>query len=183
MHSSITEIRQLYANKGHERYDGEAVSQLDHALQCAMFAEAADQPPELITACLLHDLGHLLHNLGDHAAARGVDDYHEHRALPYLRSRFSSAVTEPIRLHVQAKRYLCATDSAYWSGLSAASQQSLQLQGGIFSAAEAQQFIAQPYSQDAVKLRRWDDQAKIVELETPDFEHFLPILEACIGSL
>lgn len=182
MHPRLTEIKQLYTDKGQACYDGEAISQLDHALQCAMFAEAANQSSELITACLLHDLGHLLHNLGDHAADRGVDDCHERRAIPYLRSLFSVAVTEPIRLHVQAKRYLCATDSAYWSGLSAASRQSLQLQGGIFSDAEAQQFIAQPYSQDAVRLRCWDDQAKIVGLETLDFEHFIPILAACIGS-
>ncbi|NJO41578.1 MAG: phosphohydrolase [Cyanobacteria bacterium CRU_2_1] len=172
MRLTIPEIRQLYKLVGHDRYDGESVSQLDHALQCATLAEAAHQPDEMIVACLLHDMGHLLSKIGG-------SEHHEYRSMSYLRSIFSPAVTEPIRLHVQAKRYLCAIDRAYWDGLSPASKQSLAAQGGIFSETAAATFIAQPYASEAIQLRRWDDQAKIIGLVTPDLEHFTHSLQNC----
>jgi predicted HD phosphohydrolase len=125
---------------------------------------------------LLHDLGHLVHDLGADAAERGIDDRHEYRAMPWLRSLFGPAVTEPIRLHVEAKRYLCATDAAYWEALSPASQRSLTLQGGIYSPDAAAAFIQQPYAADAARLRRWDDRAKVPQQPTPDLQHFAPIL-------
>lgn len=112
-------------------------------------------------------------------AQRGIDDRHEYRALPLLQALFPKAVTEPIRLHVDAKRYLCAVDSGYWNGLSPASKRSLELQGSKFSQEKADQFIAQPYGKDAVQLRLWDDQAKVPELVTPTLDHFWPALEAC----
>ena len=175
----IQTISHILSTHGHAQYGREAVTQQQHALQCATLAEAADAPATLITACLLHDFGHLVHNLGEDAAERGIDDRHEARALPYLREIFSQAVTEPIRLHVNAKRYLCAVDKDYWATLSPASKLSLELQGGIFSAAEAEQFIQQPYAPDAVKLRIWDDLAKDPEKSTPDLNHFLPMLDSC----
>ena len=160
-------------------YGREAVSQLEHALQCAALAEAADESHEMITACLLHDLGHLVHNLGEQAADKGIDDRHEYRAIPYLRHLFSENVTEPIRLHVDAKRYLCFANKDYWASLSAASKRSLELQGGIFSAEEAEAFITQPHARDVVQLRIWDDQAKVPEKVTPDLAHFTQIMKAC----
>ena len=168
--------------RGSEQYGNESVSQLEHALQCATLAQQNDHPPELVTACLLHDIGHLLHDLGEDAATRGLDDRHEYRAIPLLRKIFNEGVTEPIRLHVSAKRYLCAVDKKYWSSLSAASKQSLELQGGSFSEAEAEQFILQPYASDAVKLRIWDDLAKQPEHPTPKLNEFIPILELCLTS-
>lgn len=182
MKLSLTEISEILSSKGHEQYGTEAVSQLEHALQCATLAEQKNSPPELITASLLHDLGHLIHNLGEDAAVRGIDDRHEYRALSYLKHIFSPAVTEPIRMHVAAKRYLCAIDANYWSSLSPASKTSLELQGGIFSQAVAQKFIQQPYARDAIKLRIWDDRAKVKDLKTPDLEHFIPMVKTCIGK-
>jgi len=167
----------LYRDRGQAQYGGEAINQLEHALQCATLAEADGQSAELIAACLLHDLGHLIYPLGDDPALRGIDDRHEYRAIPVLEKRFPAAVTGPIQLHVEAKRYLCAVDEDYWGALSTASKRSLELQGGVFSSAAADAFIQQPHASAAVQLRRWDDQAKVPHLATPDLEHFLPTLQ------
>lgn len=180
MESCIQNIIRLFSEKGARMYGAEAVTQLEHALQCAALAEASNLSDEMIVACLLHDLGHLIHNLGDDPASQGVDDGHEYRAVPLLSRLFGSPVTEPIRLHVAAKRYLCAVDSEYWVQLSPASKRSLELQGGIFSSEEAKNFIQQPYAQDAVKLRIFDDQAKVVNKITPDLPHFTQYLVTCL---
>ena len=182
MNTDINSIIQILLNKGDEQYGIEAVSQLEHALQCATLAEANSATPELITASLLHDFGHLVHNLGEDAAERGIDDRHEYRALGYLQTIFSDAVTEPIRMHVNAKRYLCAVNKDYWDSLSPASKTSLELQGGIFSEAEATEFINQPYAEDAVKLRMWDDWAKVKNLKTPGLEYFVPAMDKLTPS-
>jgi len=176
---SIQALFNVLQTQGQARYGSEAVTQEQHALQCATLAENAQASPRLITACLFHDLGHLVHALGESAIARGINNRHEECALPYLTKLFSEAVTEPIRLHVNAKRYLCTIDEDYWYGLSPVSKRSLELQGGIFSEAESRIFIAQPYAKDAVQLRIWDDLAKDPNLSTPELEHFLPILLAC----
>ncbi len=180
MQSQLNTILEILATKGNTQYGREAVSQLEHALQCATLAETSDRPPAMIAACLLHDLGHLLHHLGEDVAERGLDDRHEYRAMPLLQPLFQPSVTEPIRLHVDAKRYLCAVDSTYWDTLSPASKRSLELQGGIFSPEAAALFIAQPYAEDAVQLRIWDDRAKFPQWPTPDLEHFTPILVSCL---
>lgn len=180
MQPQLKTILDILKTKGHTQYGREAVSQLEHALQCATLAETHHRSPDLITACLLHDLGHLLHDLGEDVADRGLDDRHEYRAMPLLQTLFQPAVTEPIRLHVDAKRYLCAVDSTYWEALSPASKRSLELQGGIFSPEAAASFITQPYAEDAVQLRIWDDRAKVANLSTPDLEYFTPILVSCL---
>lgn len=167
-------------DRGHEQYGSEAVSQLDHALQCATLAEAAHCSPTLIAASLLHDIGHLTHDLGEDAAERGIDDRHEHRATGLLKQLFGPAVAEPVKLHVNAKRYLCAVDQDYWASLSPASKTSLELQGGIYAPAEAETFISQPFAQDAVELRRWDDLAKDPQCKTPGLDHFTTVLESCL---
>jgi phosphonate degradation associated HDIG domain protein len=165
---------------GHHQYGCEAVSQLAHGLQCATLAATAGSSPTLIAAALLHDIGHLVHTLGEDAAEQGIDDRHEYRAIPILKNLFGPAVAEPVRLHVNAKRYLCAVDRHYWTSLSPASQTSLELQGGIYTPAEAEDFITQPFAEEAVKLRQWDDLAKDPDCETPGLEHFIPMLEACL---
>lgn len=172
----LKSVFEILSTKGHEQYGQEAVSQLEHALQCATLAETNNSSPELIIASLLHDFGHLIHNLGEDAADRGIDDRHEYRALGYLKQIFSSAITEPIRMHVNAKRYLCAVDKNYWNSLSPASKISLELQGGIYSETEATEFISQAYAEDAVKLRIWDDLAKVKGLDTPELSYFLPAM-------
>lgn len=178
--SQLELLVQMLRDRGHEQYGTEAVSQLEHALQCATLAEAAHSSPALIAASLLHDIGHLVHDLGEDAAERGIDDLHEHRATGLLKRLFGPAVAEPIKLHVNAKRYLCAVDPDYWSSLSPASKTSLELQGGIYSNAEAGAFISQPFAPDAVELRRWDDLAKEPQYKTPGLEHFIPVLESCL---
>ena len=163
-------------------YGGEAVTQTEHALQAAWLAEKAGAPAALIAAALLHDIGHLLHDLGDECAEEGIDDVHQEKGAGWLGNYFGPAVTDPIRLHVPAKRYRCAVDPRYRSALSCASTLSLKLQGGPFSPEEAEGFRNLPHAEDALRLRAWDDQAKVVGLETPDLEHFRPHLKAALDS-
>ncbi|ERN42918.1 phosphonate degradation operons associated HDIG domain protein [Rubidibacter lacunae KORDI 51-2] len=175
--TTLTSILSVYRDRGRAQYGSEAVSQLEHALQCATLAQTAGQSEAMITACLLHDFGHLVHHLGDDPALLGIDDRHEARAIPVLEQLFPAAVTRPIQLHVAAKRYLCAVDPDYWDSLSLASKRSLELQGGVYSAEAAAAFIQQPYAEQAVQLRRWDDLAKVANLSTPDLDRFLPCLQ------
>ena len=139
MFLALNEVTGLLTQRGHTQYGMEAVSQLEHALQCAYLAEQAGETSETIVAALLHDFGHLLaaerDGLTDHDT--GKDDLHQFIALPFLRKLFPSAVLEPIRLHVDAKRYLCATRPDYFAALSEDSKRSLALQGGIFSPGQA----------------------------------------------
>lgn len=171
---AIPDIIDLYRSTGAARYGMEAVNQEQHALQCAVLAERAGSPPELVAAALLHDLGHLLSSGREGEAAR--DGLHEYVPIPFLRGTFPDAVIEPIRLHVEAKRYLCAVSSGYRDGLSPASQRSLALQGGPFTADEARVFIRQRHAGEAVALRRWDDQAKDPAAITPGWSHFQGVL-------
>ncbi len=164
------------------RYGGEPVSQLEHALQCAHQAEQAQVPDDLVVAALLHDLGHLLHDLGEGATQRGLDDKHEVRALHLLRRAFGGAVLEPIRLHVDAKRYLCEVDTAYYDTLTPASKASLEVQGGPFSADQAQRFILQPQAREAARLRVWDDHAKTPRVATPPLEHYAEVMRRCASQ-
>ena len=127
----------------------------------------------MITACLLHDTGHLLNNDARQAIRNGEDTEHEHIAVDYLRSWFSPAVTSPIRLHVDAKPYLCATDKTYFAKLSKGSVRSLEVQGGPFDRQEAASFESQPYYKEAVQLRRWDETFKSTLTTTPSIDHFL----------
>jgi phosphonate degradation associated HDIG domain protein len=175
---SISDICILFARKGGRAYDGEPVTQLEHALQTATRAEKANAQAPLVTAALLHDLGHLLNYQGETPKLRGVDDLHQYAALPFLRTLFGEDVLAPIRLHVDAKRYLCATRAGYYDALSIDSKRSLVLQGGPFTPAQASAFIAQPFAQDAVDVRLWDDLAKVADAATPPLAHFVEALES-----
>ena len=173
---AVDDLVELYRTVGAARYGMEAVTQEQHALQCAALAERAGSPPRLIVAALLHDVGHLV-AATQPGGARPGNDLHEYVALPFLRRLLPETVLEPIRLHVDAKRYLCAVEPAYHATLSAASQRSLSLQGGAFSPQEAARFVGRPHALDAVALRRWDDQAKDPAAVTPGWEHFRRLLE------
>jgi phosphonate degradation associated HDIG domain protein len=176
MSLSIPEIEQLLSSRATTWYGQEAVSQLDHALQCAQLAEQAGETAETVVAALLHDLGHMLSAerdpVADADALPEKDDLHQYVALPFLRSLLPDAVLEPIKLHVDAKRYLCAVDAAYWEALSPASKHSLVLQGGAFDPAQVQAFEALPFCQEAVRLRRYDDLAKVPGAPTAGLAHF-----------
>jgi [1-hydroxy-2-(trimethylamino)ethyl]phosphonate dioxygenase len=169
--SPLDEIRAAFARRGGETY-GEGVSQLEHALQCAMCAERDGAGPALIAATLLHDIGHLVHDLPADIADQGIDAQHESLGSAWLSRHFGPAVSEPVRLHVAAKRYLAATEPGYFDLLSPASVQSLQLQGGVMSAQERARFAAERFAEDAVRLRRWDDEGKVVGMATPALDHF-----------
>lgn len=172
---TIVDIERVFAEHGSLGYAGEPVTQLEHALQGALLAEQSGATDALITATLLHDLGHMLNLQGDTPTARGIDDTHQYFAIPFLRSTFGADVLEPIRLHVDAKRALCVLERDYFDGLSEDSRRSLKLQGGIYSVGEAEQFRAKPHAGEALKLRRWDDLAKVAGAVTPSLAHFLDI--------
>lgn len=184
---TLNDIETLLQTHGHAQYSGEPVTQLQHALQAAALAEGEGADDELVTAALLHDLGHLVHARGDVQAdepgdtptLRGIDDLHQFIAIPFLRGLFPDRVLGAIQGHVDAKRYLCATRPGYLEALSADSQRSLQLQGGVFDAAQAQAFIASPGAEEAVRLRLWDDVAKAADGVTPPLEHFIARARRC----
>lgn len=165
--------------KGGAMYGGEAVTQLQHALQCAEFAMDEDAGDALVCAALLHDFGHLVAD-DEGAAACGVDMLHEEIAARWLGRWFAPAVTEPVRLHVAAKRYLCAVDKDYFASLSPASVASLKVQGGPFDGGEAAEFIAGAHGPAAVRLRRWDDLAKDPDAKTRPLDFYRETVRRCL---
>ncbi|MBP0463513.1 HD domain-containing protein [Roseomonas sp. PWR1] len=177
---TIHEIQALLELRANGAYGLHRVTQRQHALQAARLAEADGQPDALVAAALLHDIGHLVHDLGENPAAEGVDDRHEELGHAWLTRHFGPEVTEPVRLHVAAKRYLCATEADYFARLSPDSVRSLALQGGPMDAAEVAAFKALPHHAAAVTLRRYDEAAKVPELETPPVAHFMPIVARCL---
>jgi phosphonate degradation associated HDIG domain protein len=172
------EVLRLFAKGGDSQYGGESVSQLEHGLQAALLAEQEGAPDELVVAALLHDIGHLLHDLPDDAPDNGVDDLHENLGAAWIQGRFPTSVLEPVRLHVASKRYLCAVEPGYLEALSEPSRVSLQLQGGPMSTEECEAFREGEFFESAIRLRRWDDEAKIAGLETPPLSYFLRHIEA-----
>lgn len=169
----IEHLLELLVSRGGGQYGYEPVSQLAHALQTASLAEAAGEGAPLVAAALLHDLGHLVDGSAVERLARGEDDHHELRALRLLKREFGAAVVEPVRLHVQAKRYLCAAEPGYLAALSEASRASLAVQGGAMSADEAAAFIRLPQAEAALRLRRYDDRAKSPSARSPEAHYFL----------
>jgi phosphonate degradation associated HDIG domain protein len=175
----IDDLEHLYTERGTRCYEIQGrtgVTQMQHALQCAALATAAGAPEALVAAALLHDLGHLLQEQMAEEPDGRRDDVHQFAALPFLRPHFPAAVLEPIKLHVAAKRYLCAIEPGYWAGLSAGSKRSLELQGGPFKVDDAKNFMSQPFAADSLLLRRWDDQAKEVNRQVPAFASYRGLL-------
>lgn len=169
---TVDEILALYAERGARDYGGEAVSQVAHALQSAFLAELSGAAPSLVAAAFLHDIAHLLGPDAKLALDQGRDLKHEVEGAGLLATLFPPEVTEPIRLHVAAKRYLVATDPTYAAHLSPISQQSLICQGGPLDASDVAEFKRNPHAVAAVSLRRFDDGAKDPDAETPGLDHF-----------
>ncbi len=170
-----------YMEKRGQSFYDEAVTQLEHALQCAALAKQNDASSTLITSALLHDIGHII--LDEHnadVAFLDTDLNHEEIGAQYLEPFFPEVVTTPIRLHVPAKRYLCAVDNTYYDGLSDASKRSLKVQGGIMSDEDRNAFEQIPHYQDALTLRRWDDLAKVKGLETVGLATYRDIVQQCL---
>lgn len=175
-------VEQLFVRHGDKLYVGaraEAVTAREHALQCAQLAEWAHADLSLIAAAFLHDVGHFLALEVDIDLDRAhdTDDGHEEMAVPFLARGLDMSVTEPVRLHVQAKRYLVRVDPRYAGTLSPASQHSLRLQGGPMSDAELRHFEGRPYAMEAVQLRRWDDLAKVPGKRTPPLSYYLALVD------
>jgi gamma-butyrobetaine dioxygenase len=181
--SIVDQIVAVFDQRGGEAYLGERVSMRDHMLQAATTAEQSGASDEVVVAALLHDIGHLVNDIAyaqrdDPGELERVDFVHEEAGAHWLRAGFGPAVTEPVRLHVAAKRYLCAVEPAYFAALSPASVHTLALQGGPMNADEAAAFAADPHADAAVALRRYDDAGKREGDRTPDLAHFLPRLHA-----
>jgi len=180
--NSALQIRELFERFGHEAVDAaglQPVSALQHALQCAQLAEWADADTSLVIAALLHDVGHLLpveHSHGD------GDDVHELRAVPFLSMHFSAHVVEPVRLHVQAKRYLVASDRTYLNSLTPLSRFALDQQGGPMCEAERALFEDLPFAREAITLRRWDDLAREPGKRTPPLSYYLRMIEGATAN-
>lgn len=178
---AVDAVTRLLAAAGARDYLGEPVTVLGHLLQAGSLAEAAGAAPAMVAAALLHDVGHLL---GEEGSAQlsgellmaGSDNHHARRGAAWLSAWFGPEVTEPVRLHVAAKRYLCATDPAYYGLLSDASRYTLAVQGGPMSPDEAREFAALPFAPQALDVRRWDDQAKDPAARPVVLTHFLPLL-------
>ncbi len=184
--AAVEEIAGLFGSEGARDYLGEPVTVAAHLLQAGALAEAAGAPPELVAAALLHDVGHLrgadvtVAGLSGRDLMAGSDNRHGARGAAWLSRWFPPAVTEPVRLHVAAKRYLCAVEPSYAAMLSPASVYTLSVQGGPMSQAEAREFEASPYASHAVRVRRWDDQAKDPAAPVPGFGHFRPLLKGLV---
>lgn len=176
---TIDDIFNRFSVQGHRHY-GEEVTELEHALQAAWLASLDSEPPSLVAACLLHDFGHLLHDLGERIADIGIDARHEEIGADKLSASFPAAVVEPIRLHVAAKRYLCRHDTSYLESISDASRLSLTLQGGPMTEKESIRFEGSEFYREAIRLRRYDDAAKIQNQPTPQLETYRAVLESLL---
>jgi phosphonate degradation associated HDIG domain protein len=176
--SVIDEVFSLYAARGSVAYFGEAVSMTEHGLQAAHFAALEGEREVVVAAALLHDIGHLIATVPDDIAEWAVDARHEATGARWLGARFGAEVSEPVRLHVRAKRYLCTVDPSYFSELSPASVLTLRLQGGLMSGEEVASFQAEPGYRDAIAVRRCDDRGKIAGLATGRFEDYYPLLRS-----
>lgn len=172
------EILAIFHKRGGDAYFGESVSTTEHSLQAAFFAQAAAAPPGLIVAALLHDIGHLVVEVPNDLEDWTEDARHEQVGGRWLAQRFRPEVSEPVRLHVPAKRYLLATDAGYFAKLSPASIITLKLQGGPMAAHEVDQFETEPFYKDAVRVRQWDDQGKVAGLKTPGLSDYRALIEA-----
>lgn len=177
----IDDIFSIFRGFGSLHY-GEDVTQMEHILQCGHLARTDGASDALIAAALLHDIGQFLDDAGNAAEQKGVDARHEVTGADYLSPFFPQNVTEPVRLHVAAKRYLCAAEPGYLEALSRASALSLRLQGGPYDAQEIRDFLALPAAEDAIRLRRYDDHGKKRDWEVPELESYRPLLESLLRA-
>ena len=172
----VARVTDIISRRGADSYLGEAVTMRAHMLQAAAQAEAERADDELVAAALFHDIGHYVSELGESSFDHGIDNLHDEAGAALLAAHFPPRVVDCVRLHVAAKRYLCATDPGYFARLSPESVRTLAVQGGPMDAAEVAAFEAEPHHADAVRVRRWDEGAKDPDRATPPFDHYVPLL-------
>jgi len=172
----VNEIINKYQNNN-SLYIGEKVTMTEHMIQTAMLAEENQSPASLICACLLHDYGHFIIEDPDHLVSKSVDGKHEDIGFNFLKNYFKPEVVEPIKLHVQAKRYLCRKKS-YWNALSEASKVSLKLQGGVMNDNETKKFISFKFHDKALLLRKYDDEGKIPNAKMKKIEEYRNLINS-----
>lgn len=175
-------IGDIFERRGADSYLGEQVTMSEHMLQGAQLAEEAAAGDFLIAAALLHDIGHYTNEFPDDALEKGIDNLHDEAGAAVLAPFFPSVVTDCVRYHVAAKRYLCATDAGYFDRLSPASVHTLNLQGGPMSDDEVSEFAENPNLEAIVRVRIWDDQGKVPGTVTPPFSHYAPMLQRVVDA-
>ncbi|WP_085904201.1 HD domain-containing protein [Kiloniella majae] len=175
-------IGDIFHRRGADSYLGEDVTMSEHMLQGAQLAEKAGATDALIAAALLHDIGHYTNEFPDDALEKGINNHHDEAGAAVLEKFFPPVITECVRQHVAAKRYLCAKDEAYFSRLSDASIHTLNLQGGPMSEAEMQELEKNPHLKEIIQVRYWDDEGKDPAVTTPPYEYYAPILQRVVDS-
>ncbi len=175
-------IADIFARRGAESYLGEDVTMSEHMLQGAALAETAGADDALVAAILLHDIGHYTGEFPEDALDRGIDNVHEEAGADVLAPFFPEIVTECVRHHVRAKRYLCAVRPDYFRRLSPASVQTLKLQGGPMTADEVAAFETHPHLKAIIQVRHWDEAGKVPGRRTPPFDHYAPLLQRLVDA-
>ena len=176
----VDRIEDIFLRRGAESYLGEQVTMAQHMLQAAQCAEEAGADNSQIVAALLHDIGHYKNEIPESSLAKGINNFHEEAGANFLEDCFPASVVEPIRQHVEAKRYLCAVDSDYFNHLSPASVHTLKLQGGTMSHKEVKEFEKNEYLEQCVNLRYWDDKAKDPEKKCPSFSYYQALIVSLV---
>ena len=182
----ITTVDQLFerlGTRGNGAYGLSSVTQLEHGLQSAALASERGLGDAMIIGALFHDIGHLGTAADVSLAEQGIDDRHEVASAEILARMFGPEISEPVRLHVNAKRYLCTVEADYRSRLSVDSLLSLKLQGGTLSDAEVAAFESEPHFRQAVALRRIDDDAKVPDLDVPGLEAYRALATSLVGHV